>query len=80
MPTSIVGEEVRTQVHALSSEVGVDTAEDVALALVRGAAQGFLEVAAKRGHAAPAARLRLIRALPLERVEIFEATGLLRDS
>ena len=81
MSGSVVGEEVRASVHALRSEVDQETAEDVALAMVAGAAQGFLELAAAHAKdGGRASRLRLLRTLPLAREHMLESVGGLRDS
>ena len=81
MPSSGVGEEVRTSVRALTSTVDRRTAEEVALAMVAGAAQGFLDIiAANDGADGRATRLRLIRALPLDREEVLQGAADMRDS
>lgn len=80
MPASAVGDEVRSKVRDLGSEVGSDTAEDVALAMVQGAAQGYLDLVAVRSGDRRAARRRLILAVPVTRDELFEGVAHLRDS
>lgn len=63
MPAQAVSEHVRSEVRALQSRVGSETAEAVALAMVSGAAQGFRDI---KGHEDHDVVRRLLAAVSLD--------------
>ena len=70
MPQQPVADQVRSEVLALGSEVGSTTAEAIALAVVAGAAQGYLDITRAGDREATQ---HLLRALALKPEDVLGA-------
>ena len=65
-----VSESVRARLHQLNTELAPGVAEDVALAMLRGAAEGFREITRAED---PEATRRLLAAVELDAAAAFAA-------